>query len=137
MKYCHSCEIEKDESQFYKRKASNDGLAAICKVCQKVYDKARSNHAHRVEARAIYAQTDEGKLAGNRAKALYRQRNPEKAKAHAMVARRIRAGHMTRKPCEKCGATEKIHAHHDDYSKPLDVRWLCPAHHKADHMTHR
>jgi len=32
-----------------------------------------------------------------------------------------------------CGSSEYIHAHHDDYDKPLDVRWLCAAHHKQWH----
>jgi hypothetical protein len=36
-------------------------------------------------------------------------------------------------PCEVCRTTEKIHAHHDDYAKPLNVRWLCSAHHSQWH----
>ena len=35
-------------------------------------------------------------------------------------------------PCEVCGAT-KAQAHHCNYSKPLDVRWLCPKHHAEWH----
>ena len=42
----------------------------------------------------------------------------------------IRDGRIQRGPCEICGATEKVHGHHDDYSKPLDVRWLC----EQDHL---
>ena len=35
--------------------------------------------------------------------------------------------------CENCGATEKLSRHHDDYSKPKDVRVLCKdCHPKAD-----
>lgn len=34
--------------------------------------------------------------------------------------------------CEKCGAP-KAHAHHDDYTKPLDVRWLCRSCHGVEH----
>lgn len=26
-----------------------------------------------------------------------------------------------------------INAHHDDYSKPFNVRWLCPQHHREWH----
>lgn len=37
------------------------------------------------------------------------------------------------KCCEKCGATGKLHRHHPDYSKPLDVVVLCRACHQAEH----
>jgi hypothetical protein len=42
-----------------------------------------------------------------------------------------RNGTLKVQPCEKCG--KKAQAHHDDYSKPLDVRWLCPVHHAEHH----
>lgn len=35
--------------------------------------------------------------------------------------------------CEICQRTSDIHAHHEDYKKPLDVRWLCRDHHMAWH----
>lgn len=44
----------------------------------------------------------------------------------------VRRGKIKRGPCEVCGA-EKAHAHHDDYGKPLAVRWLCPFHHRQHH----
>jgi hypothetical protein len=48
------------------------------------------------------------------------------------VQRGVRNGRLKRLPCEKCGIL-KTEAHHDDYSKPLDVRWLCRAHHAELH----
>lgn len=36
-------------------------------------------------------------------------------------------------PCEVCGTRENIHRHHDDYSKPREVKMLCGVHHKARH----
>jgi len=36
----------------------------------------------------------------------------------------IRIGKLIPQPCEKCGAA-KVEMHHEDYSKPLDVKWLC------------
>jgi len=133
MKYCSTCETNKSLSTFSKRKASKDGYAHRCRVCQKVYDKARSKDPHREEARRVYAQTDEGRISGNKAKAEYRKRNPGKAKAHAIVNRAIRAGNLFKKPCAKCGSTACLHAHHDDYLEPLNVRWLCPGCHSQWH----
>ena len=62
----------------------------------------------------------------------YRLRNPEKVAARAKVRAAIKRGELTRQPCEVCGK-EEVEAHHDDYSRPLDVRWLCAEHHNAEH----
>ena len=48
------------------------------------------------------------------------------------VSRAVRAGRLRRQPCEACGSTD-VQAHHDDYSRPLDVRWLCTKHHASEH----
>ncbi len=64
----------------------------------------------------------------------YRGRNPDKRKAHGVIANAIRRGKMKRMPCEECGS-EKSEAHHDDYSQPLNVRWLCRNHHLAFHLS--
>lgn len=52
--------------------------------------------------------------------------------ARQRVREALDAGRMARRPCEVCGAT-KAEAHHDDYTRPLEVRWLCPTHHAAAH----
>jgi len=52
--------------------------------------------------------------------------------SHYLVMKAIKKGTLKRLPCEKCG-NEKTHAHHSDYSKPLDVIWLCPKHHRELH----
>jgi hypothetical protein len=49
-------------------------------------------------------------------------------------ARRKANHHLSAQPCEVCGA-ESAHRHHDDYDKPLDVRWLCREHHAELHRT--
>jgi hypothetical protein len=63
----------------------------------------------------------------------YRARNREKTKAQNRLNYAIRKGRMARLPCEVCGTRERVHAHHHDYSKPLDVRWLCLQCHKDAH----
>lgn len=58
-----------------------------------------------------------------------RSRPPEEARARAAVARALKSGKLKREPCIACGATT-VQAHHDDYSKALEVDWVCPYHHK-------
>lgn len=57
---------------------------------------------------------------------------PEVHAAHDAVETALRNGSLVRQPCELCGA-ERVDAHHDDYSQPLQVRWLCRGHHLAHH----
>lgn len=48
--------------------------------------------------------------------------------------RAVASGRLVKAPCEVCGAS-KVEAHHDDYSQPLAVRWLCHTHHREYHAT--
>jgi hypothetical protein len=67
-----------------------------------------------------------------RSVARWRERNPEAFAAHSATHRALKQGSLQRQPCEVCRA-EKTEAHHDDYTKPLAVRWLCRVHHKEWH----
>lgn len=60
-------------------------------------------------------------------------RHPEKAKARRMVHDAVKRGRLVRMPCEHCGRADRVQAHHPDYSKPLDVMWLCLWCHWAEH----
>lgn len=62
----------------------------------------------------------------------YRPGNPVKVAARYAVHAAIDDGTLVRLPCEMCG-DPKTDAHHDDYSRPLDVRWLCRRHHGEAH----
>jgi hypothetical protein len=55
-----------------------------------------------------------------------------KKKARKQVYVEVRAGRIIKQSCEEC-RIKKTEAHHDDYSKPLEVRWLCKRHHVAAH----
>lgn len=91
---------------------------------------------HRVELRAKYQATPEGKAAMARAKDRWKSRNRFKRQAHNMLNNAVREGRV-KKPdtCEMCGKGGRIHGHHDDYSKPLDVKWVCPACHTEIHRS--
>jgi ribosomal protein S27AE len=55
---------------------------------------------------------------------------------YQLVARAIREGVLVRQPCERC-ETAKTEAHHEDYSRPLDVVWLCRKCHSLRHREQR
>ena len=143
-KVCKQCGVEQRVMDYYR--SSTGGFMAICKGCHRSnvkahreanadhyreFDRQRANLPHRVEARAAYAQTPEGRAALARGSKAWAKRNPLKKAASTAVANAIRDGRLTRQPCEACG--DKAQAHHDDYSKPLDVRWLCTKHHAEWH----
>jgi hypothetical protein len=65
---------------------------------------------------------------------LSKEGNMQKYHAHMKVHYATKNGILKRMPCEKCG-NEKAQGHHDDYSKPLSVRWLCAKHHSEHHYS--
>ena len=60
------------------------------------------------------------------------KKNPKRFQAMQEVQSALRNGSLTRKPCEECGQVV-VEAHHDNYDKPLEVRWLCRYHHDEEH----
>lgn len=62
----------------------------------------------------------------------WKMANPEKKKAHRAIQNRVRRGRIIREPCVECG-NPKSHGHHEDYSKPFDIIWLCALHHNRKH----
>ena len=133
-KTCFKCGATKERSEFYRHKMMGDGFLGKCKECTKkdvrqryvdARDKVRAYDAERKKRPERKAQ----KIKYAKMRAL---RHPEKAKANQMVGKAIKSGKLIRLPCEKCG-NPKSEGHHDDYSKPLDVRWLCFKHHREHH----
>jgi hypothetical protein len=93
-------------------------------------ERAKVNReAKRKSNNAWHAKNSANRAA---ATAAYRERHPEKRRAHNAVQTAIRNGSIVKSPCVECGSG-KAHAHHDDYSKPLEIVWLCHTHHMQRH----
>ena len=63
----------------------------------------------------------------------YYKNNLEKVRAHATIRRAVVKGKLKKLSCAICKLVGNSHGHHSDYSKPLEVIWLCPLHHKQIH----
>jgi len=63
----------------------------------------------------------------------YRSAHPKEIGARAILKIALKSGHLIKQPCEKCGAISNVDGHHPDYEKPLDIIWLCRAHHMQEH----
>jgi hypothetical protein len=153
MKVCRECQIEKPLSYFYKHAKMADGHLNKCIVCVKArvgkyreanlervreYDKKRSNQPHRVIARKEYVKTEEGKQTKKKAMDAYKKRFPMVYASHVITGNAIRNGKLIQASnCSICNSTEKIEGHHDDYTRPLKVRWLCESCHKEWHRNNK
>ena len=64
----------------------------------------------------------------------WRQRNPQQAKAHRTLSHAVWKRKIIKPDkCSLCGQMAKVQGHHEDYSKPLDVLWICFDCHLAKH----
>jgi hypothetical protein len=77
----------------------------------------------------IYLQSGESRKDKKRWQAL----NRHKVKAHNALNNAVKGKRIEVMPCEVCGSIVNIHGHHEDYSKPLAVNWLCKKHHDKVH----
>lgn len=98
---------------------------------QAYHEAYRAKHAeeHRRKDAARYkVRLNEGYF--RRASAKWSAQNPKKRKAQRAVQSAVRAGTLVRSDkCQRCGASGKIEGHHPDYSKSLEIEWLCkPCH---------
>lgn len=161
---CSKCRETKPVCDAVKNKRAKSGMSGICKQCNAIKSKEwRSKNKdaakafnerwrlknldkHNLYSRNWYSNNMESKNAKNAAwqKAnpekvhaivkRYRSNHPERARAHDALNNEVRSGKITRLPCEVCGS-EVVEGHHEDYSKPLAVNWLCQKHHKEIHRS--
>ncbi len=100
------------------------------------YDRNRPNAKERTEQHkeriSLFGETQKKKY--NQQKREWSKRNRHKTSAQNKAARAVMKGDIIRSAtCEQCGATGKLHGHHPDYAKPLEIIWLCPTCHGAEH----
>ncbi len=134
MKRCTGCGETKPLDDFYKKNKTSTDRSSRCKQCQIASAKRyyRRTFPSRQAYNRQYNQTPQRKAAHAQHGKNERTRHPLRLKARDAVIHAIRDGRLLRQPCEVCGA-ENVEGHHDDYAKPLDVRWLCFEHHRIAH----
>ena len=149
MKVCRECNKEKPFSDFYKHPKMADGHLNKCSECVKTrvtkhreanlekvrgYDKQRYMLPHRIQARKEYEQTEQGKATRKRRTDSYNKRYPLTHAAHIITSNAIKNKKLKRaESCSVCGIQNLTEGHHDDYTKPLEVRWLCNKCHREWH----
>lgn len=147
-KKCFKCGEIKPLSEYYKHKAMSDGHLNKCKVCTKndankhradniekvrEYDRNRPNKEERAKKSIEYQKTEKGKEVRRKATQNYRK-DKIRNQAHMDLNNALKYGKITKPSnCSNCGIDCNPHGHHDDYSKALDVRWLCVKCHNDFH----
>ena len=146
-KICSQCGKSKRLFDFYKRSTVNNILHVECIECMKMRQREYySNNKEKIyKITRRYAElhpekSKEYKLnwyhrnaeSERKRSAEKRKKEPVKYRARSLLNNAVALRKVYRKPCEVCGEI-KSEGHHEDYSKPLEVKWLCPSHHRLVH----
>jgi hypothetical protein len=152
MKTCKICQISKEIKEYPVEKKMKDGTRNICRNCTRINHKIfRTKHIEairqkdrnnnstgwRIESQKKYLKTDKGKKSRYNANQKYKEKNKHKIFAQQVAFRAYKKGLIKQRPCQLCGSLDNIQMHHEDYSQPLIVVWLCTQHHKDQHPTKR
>lgn len=117
MAHCAKCGQDFATSFFYRSTKATSGLSSWCKACT---------------GKRVRKITPARRASNVKKQRRYENRHPERQRARKALKRAVASGAIKRQPCEVCGNI-KTQGHHDDYSKPLEVRWLCHPHHVEVH----
>jgi len=140
MKTCFKCNHTGPLSDFYPHKRMADGHLNKCIKCTKADAKARREAKkkdpewmikERARCRVKFAKY----RADGRYKKYPRAKYPMPS-ANKQSDAAIRTGKIKRLPCEICGKTD-AQGHHEDYAKPMDLKFLCARHHADRHIHFR
>lgn len=138
---CRWCKEIKPEEAFVRRDPKqpySDRNIRCCKACNTAKNRERYKAPEvkekQLEANAKWRDANPEKM--EEYKRLFNIRNPANRQAKDTVKRMLRDGHWSKQPCEICGGSIQVEAHHDSYAKPhwKTVRWLCKAHHEQWHQ---
>lgn len=134
MKQCKQCGECKPITEFYKHPANSDGLLGQCKACvrERVRLHRRMNESVRAYDR-LRAKTEKRKALSAQNRVKWRAENEAAYKAQTAVGNALRDGKLHKEPCAICATAQNVHAHHKDYSDPLNVTWLCAKCHARIH----
>jgi hypothetical protein len=114
---CYKCKLPKE--YIYTWQEKNGCVHSICRDCLRIKQQK-------------YRKTENGKKAELRATNKARLKHREKWEARKRVVKAIRDGELEKKDkCEQCNLKKKLQGHHEDYSKPLEIVWLCSSCHAA------
>ena len=117
-KICNTCGQSKPIERFTKVSSNSSGRGAKCKDCHNAYCRK-----DRAENPQKYLPRDK----------IHRTNYPARVRARCCLNHAVRDKKTFRLPCERCGADKNVEAHHEDYSKPLEVNWLCVTCHGHKH----
>jgi len=127
------CGIEKPlEESFYKSKGHASGYENRCKKCHAKQSRERRHENYDKEAERKKSITRRKNGTTAKSYKIMTEKYPEKYRARYFLRNEVQAGRIIKGDCVVCGNKE-THGHHDDYSKPLEVKWLCREHHMELH----
>lgn len=143
-KRCYLCKQIKPFDAFHRDSRTKDGYRFLCKVCTKESRQTPEYLANQRETGRRYRQRHSEKERERSRQ--YWKRNPDRVSTHAKNrdALKEQARHALRnavmagtlgkpKECQDCRRVARLHGHHDDYTRPLEVAWLCSLCHGLRH----
>lgn len=150
---CKSCGQEKEDSCFYIAYIKKDGTPYRRRECSKCRYALMEDYRNSEKGAAILKisrrkwhekfglEKSRKWKAANKKKVLeYNRRHRLKTSKIKKIAwdrlhKAVKRGLVIRQACLVCGETNKTEAHHEDYTKPLEVVWLCRKHHSYVHYS--
>ncbi len=132
-KRCSTCKQQKVLADFNKARREKDGLRGRCNSCRHQYYLSRrkeiaEQHKQRhIEIARYQKRYAKGHRVTHAEKAKgYQLRYPQKCSARKQLQYAVKCGSIIKpNSCDNCSRKGSVEGHHEDYSRPFDVEWLC------------